>query len=49
MDCYIAGLPFLRGTVVGDWGFMALFALSALLLHRSSSGRSRWLLAEAGA
>jgi hypothetical protein len=48
-DCYIAGLPFLRGTVIGDWGFMALFALSALWLRRSPSERSRWLLAEARA
>jgi len=24
-ECYAAGLPFLRGTVLGDWGFAALF------------------------
>ena len=26
VECYVAGLPFLRGTVLGDWGFVALFA-----------------------
>ena len=26
MDCYAAALPFLRGTVIGDWAFLALFA-----------------------
>jgi hypothetical protein len=25
-ECYAAGLPFLRGTMLGDWGFAALFA-----------------------
>jgi len=25
-ECYVAGLPFLRGSLLGDWGFMALFA-----------------------
>jgi hypothetical protein len=49
MDCYVAGLPFLRGTMAGDWGFMALFALSALLLRRASGKRVDWLLAEARA
>jgi hypothetical protein len=24
-ECYVAGLPFLRGTMLGDWGFAALF------------------------
>jgi len=46
MECYAAGIPFLRGTVVGDWGFMALFALSAVLLGRTSSERSHSLVAE---
>lgn len=26
VECYVAGLPFLRGSMMGDWGFMALFA-----------------------
>ena len=26
IECYTAGLPFLRGTVIGDWAFMTLFA-----------------------
>ncbi|MEI6674701.1 MAG: DUF6580 family putative transport protein [Verrucomicrobiota bacterium] len=26
VECYVAGLPFLRGSMLGDWGFMALFA-----------------------
>ena len=26
VECYWAGLPFLRGSMLGDWGFMALFA-----------------------
>src|SRR5579871_2871211 len=46
IDCYTAGLSFLRGTVIGDWSFMALFALSALLLRRSSGERSHRLVAE---
>lgn len=25
VECFAAGLPFLRGTVLGDWGFAALF------------------------
>ncbi|HVM61443.1 MAG TPA: DUF6580 family putative transport protein [Verrucomicrobiae bacterium] len=48
-DCYLAGLPFLRGTVIGDWGFMALFAVSALMLRRASAERTHWLVAEARA
>ena len=49
MECYAAGLPFLRGTLIGDWSFMALFAVSALLLHRASGERLHWLVAEARA
>jgi hypothetical protein len=49
IDCYVAGLPFLRGTIVGDWGFMVLFAVSALALRRSYGERNRWLVAEARA
>ncbi len=33
-ECYLAGLPFLRGTVVGDWGFVALFTLVLHLATR---------------
>ena len=25
-ECYAAALPFLRGTLIGDWAFMTLFA-----------------------
>ncbi len=49
VSCYAAGLPFLRGTVIGDWGFMALFAVSALALRRAPSERTHWLVAEARA
>jgi hypothetical protein len=49
VECYAAGLPFLRGTLIGDWSFMALFALSALLLRRAAGERSHWLVAEARA
>lgn len=34
-ECYLAGLPFLRGTVLGDWGFVALFAGVLHLASRS--------------
>jgi len=34
-QCYLAGVPFLRGTLIGDWGFVALFALIHLLATRS--------------
>lgn len=35
-ECYVAGLPFLRGTMFGDWGFAALFiALMQLAAARS--------------
>jgi hypothetical protein len=33
-ECYLAGLPFLRGTVLGDWGFVALFAAALQLASR---------------
>jgi hypothetical protein len=49
MECYAAGLPFLRGTLAGDWGFMALFAISALALRHASGERTHWLVAEARA
>jgi hypothetical protein len=45
-ECYTAGLPFLRGTVIGDWAFMALFALTAVLVQHFSSERSHELVSE---
>lgn len=39
-ECYLAGLPFLRGTMLGDWGFTALFAgimQLAAISHRSTT------------
>lgn len=35
MDCYAAGLPFLRGTVIGDYAFIAIFAAGACALSYS--------------
>ena len=35
LDCYAAGLPFLRGTVIGDWSFMAVFALAVILAPKA--------------
>jgi len=35
LDCYSAALPFLRGTVVGDWMFMGVFALVAALVSKT--------------
>lgn len=34
-ECYIAGLPFLRGSMLGDWGFAALFIS---VMHLASAG-----------
>lgn len=36
-QCYLAGIPFLRGTLIGDWGFVALFAL----IHHLASQPNR--------
>jgi hypothetical protein len=36
MECYVAGLPFLRGSMLGDWGFMALFAAVMAIATDSS-------------
>jgi hypothetical protein len=33
-ECYVAGLPFLRGTMLGDWGFAALFVA---LMHLAAA------------
>ena len=39
-ECYVAGLPFLRGSLLGDWGFMALFAgVMTLAAATSRDGR----------
>jgi hypothetical protein len=46
LDCYAAGLPFLRGTMIGDWAFMGVFALAVLLVRVSAGERLRWLVAE---
>jgi hypothetical protein len=35
LDCYAAGLPFLRGTLIGDYAFMAVFASGAWMLSHS--------------
>jgi len=48
-DCFVAGLPFLRGTVIGDWAFMAAFAALLVLARRASSPGLHWLAAEARA
>lgn len=31
LSCFTAAIPFLRGTLLGDWGFMALFAGISML------------------
>ena len=46
LDCYAAALPFLRGTMIGDWAFMALFAAGAVLVQRTAGERLHWLVAE---
>jgi hypothetical protein len=48
-ECYTAALPFLRGTVIGDWAFMAVFALTAVLVHRTSREQHPVLASEARA
>jgi hypothetical protein len=45
-ECYAAGLPFLRGTVIGDWAFMAVFALTAVLVRQFSAERQPGLATE---
>ncbi len=34
VECYVAALPFLRGTLVGDWAFLALFASVMAFAHK---------------
>jgi hypothetical protein len=41
--CYAAGLPFLRGTIIGDYAFMALFAAGAYSPIILTSARLRRL------
>jgi hypothetical protein len=48
-DCYAAGLPFLRGTMTGDWAFMAAFVIVLVLARRTAGARFGWLVAEARA
>jgi hypothetical protein len=44
-ECYAAGLPFLRGTVIGDWAFMAIFVAVVVLVKNTSQERLGWLVA----
>ncbi len=46
VECYVAGLPFLRGSMLGDWGFMALFA--AVMTLAAAATRSERVLATSG-
>jgi len=39
LECYTAGLPFLRGSLLGDWGFMALFA--GVMALATAAGREQ--------
>ncbi len=48
-ECYTMGLPFLRGTMIGDWAFMAVFAVALVLVRRASSERVHSLGTEASA
>jgi hypothetical protein len=32
VECYTVAVPFLRGTLIGDWSFMALFAAGVVSL-----------------
>jgi hypothetical protein len=48
-DCYVAALPFLRGTIVGDWTFMAVFVVTVVLVRHAAHARLNWLVAEARA
>jgi hypothetical protein len=47
--CYAAGLPFLRGTQIGDAGFMDVFAATAMSLRCSHNERFNRLAAPASA
>lgn len=49
VECYGAALPFLRGTVAGDWGFIAVFVVATVLVRRTANARLGWLATEAKA
>ena len=49
IDCYAAGLPFLRGSVIGDWLFMGLFWSTAYIVGKTANVRFQRLVAEAKA
>jgi hypothetical protein len=42
-SCYAAGLPFLRGTLAGDWIFSAVFLSAAALVAAKSAAPARSL------
>lgn len=46
VECYAAGLPFLRGTVIGDWAFVAAFGVAWLTVKSTTGARAAWLTAE---
>jgi hypothetical protein len=48
-ECYVAGLPFLRGTIVGDWTFMAVFVVTVVLVRHAARTQLNWLVTEARA
>jgi hypothetical protein len=49
LGCYAAGLPFLRGTMIGDWAFMVVFAGILMLARLLSPPRWHQFVAEAKA
>jgi hypothetical protein len=42
-------LPFLRGTLIGDWAFMAMFVAVVILVRKTSEERLGWVVASAKA
>jgi hypothetical protein len=48
-ECYVAGLPFLRGTMIGDWAFVAAFGVAMVAAKSTAGARASWLTAEAKA
>jgi hypothetical protein len=48
-ECYVAALPFLHGTMAGDWAFMAVFAVAIVLVRQTANTRLNWLVTEARA
>ena len=45
-ECYTAALPFLRGTMIGDWAFMAVFAMAVVLARQTANAQVRRLVTE---